>query len=72
MAIARKCDRCGAYYDVNRDYPVTCNGFKTVIVGVAMITRNDETTRDNDLCDTCIGKLNLFLTGVELDWKKEE
>lgn len=72
MANAKKCDRCGVFYEKNVDYPVNTNGIKTVINGMCMTTKIGHTRQETDLCDTCLGKLNLFLSGVELDWKKEE
>ena len=61
MANAKKCDRCGKYYDKNEAR--TESG--SVLTGVGFITANNHVL-DHDLCDECIDKLKQFLKGVEL------
>lgn len=56
MAVARKCDKCGKYYDENKKY---ISGAGRVL-GLRFETRNNNGTRI-DLCDECLGKLKAFL-----------
>ena len=65
MAFARKCDRCGKYYEKNHE---KCKD-GTVAVGICFIDVNDASIDDKDLCDECIAKFKRFMAGCEL---KEE
>ena len=58
MANAKKCDRCGAYYDVN-----TATSTKgKYIRGVNFVrTVQDWTTDYRDLCDSCMHELQVSL-----------
>lgn len=58
MASAKKCDRCGCYYDHNREYKTKRNH--------AAINRVDLMDIENgydryDLCDQCISELLKFM-----------
>lgn len=66
MANAKKCDRCGAFYEKNVRYEKSIGGRKYVIDGVCLTTSNDDTVGCMDLCDECLGKLDRFLNGDEL------
>lgn len=61
MAQAKKCDRCGAFYENNTRYPVSIRSCKTAIDGITFSTRNDDTVGYMDLCDDCITELKAFL-----------
>lgn len=63
MASAKKCDRCGKYYDKNELYKTSVNGCKTVIDGVAFSVKCDDITDYHDLCDDCITLLKQWLKG---------
>ena len=62
MADAKKCDRCGMYYDVNKQHHASCNG-NTFIDGMRFTLVNGYELKSIDLCDDCIGKLKKFLEG---------
>lgn len=59
MAIARKCDRCGKYYDENKKYRDEL-GMGTVI-GLRFETLKGFNSSRIDLCDECLGKIKNFL-----------
>lgn len=59
MATARKCDRCGKYYDENKKYKNDL-GMGTVI-GLRFETLNCNNSSRIDLCDECLGKIKEFL-----------
>ena len=73
MAAAKKCDRCGKYYDANRG-PKSVNGVYVTGISVNAQTRSSAYFRnDFDFCDECINKLYRFLLGHEdYDQRKEE
>ena len=61
MAQARKCDRCGKFYEKNLE-----TGYKREIVtGVCFINTLDNAIEDRDLCDKCIAKFKRFMAGCE-------
>lgn len=63
MANAKKCDRCGAYYDKN--FAKTNSG--SSICGAAFTNPMNSYLRcEMDLCDECLDKLKRFFAGVEL------
>lgn len=58
---AKKCDRCGKYYDYYQDQHCN-NGFSLVCISKSgNVSRN--TT--HDLCSECLIKLKKFLKGEE-------
>lgn len=63
MANAKKCDRCGKYYDKNETYPTDTNYGKSRIDGMAFTSTNGECCKAHDLCDECIGLLKEWLKG---------
>lgn len=68
MATAKKCDRCGAYYDKNTKHKLTAgpkDGIRFTIV-------KGYESPQVDLCDNCIRKLDIFLSGIELVGFEEE
>lgn len=59
MAIARKCDRCGKYYD---HYDESTNAIRSLRKG-----ENGEILKQNpeiDLCLDCMVEFNQFMTKV--------
>ena len=62
MARASKCDRCGTFYEKNREK----GRIGTVVVGVCFIDDSDQSIDDKDLCDECIAKFKRFMAGCEL------
>lgn len=62
MANAKKCDRCGKFYEKNHE-----TGYKReIVVGVCFINTEDNSIEDRDLCDECIVKFKRFMAGCEL------
>ena len=55
MAAAKKCDRCGNYYDDNRRKRIM--GFS--VIGIKIITQGPY--KNMDLCDICVDELYDFL-----------
>ena len=65
MAIAKKCDRCGKYYDKNTEHKQNISGRLYYEDGICF-TVNELNTDFKDLCDECLDKLHIFLNGAEL------
>ena len=65
MADAKKCDRCGKYYDENyHDRYV----FGNTITHIKLSTDfSDHNYKKLDLCDDCFDELYKFL-GIEEEW----
>ena len=59
--IAKKCDRCGAYYDKNEKHKVVIGVCNEKIECVAILTSSEKIYRRADLCDDCIDELKDFL-----------
>lgn len=59
MAIARKCDRCGKYYDENKKYRY--NLVMETVIGLRFETLEGSNSSRIDLCDECLGKIKNFL-----------
>ena len=68
MADAKKCDRCGKFYDENTITKII-NGFKYKIGGITVMSTGGSDIFYADLCDDCVKDLNKFLNG-ELLTKK--
>lgn len=66
MALAKKCDRCGKFYEKNILYSKKVHNTVTHVDGVCMSVETGDTVDYMDLCDDCIHKLGLFLSGLEL------
>lgn len=64
MANAKKCDRCGTYYDMG-DFGVTKSGSSTT--GISFNNVNLHAFAHIDLCKRCIDKIELFLDGAEVE-----
>ena len=72
MAIARKCDRCGKYYDENKKYRY--NLVMGTVIGLRFETLEGFNSSRIDLCDECLGKIKNFLgTDIlkEREWKNK-
>ena len=65
MAIAKKCDRCGKYYDKNTEHKQNISGRLYYEDGMCF-TVDEINTDFKDLCDECLDKLHIFLNGAEL------
>ena len=67
MATAKKCDRCGKYYDKNIEHKQNINGRLYYEDGMCFTTTAYKINADfKDLCDKCLDKLHIFLNGAEL------
>ena len=53
MATARKCDRCGKYYDENKKYRYDLT--MGTVIGLRFETINGDKSSRIDLCDECLG-----------------
>ena len=62
MATAKKCDRCGKYYDSNEPHLIG-NGRISAIDGIAFTLKEGDTADCYDLCDECIKLLVEWLKG---------
>ena len=68
MATAKKCDRCGKYYDKNIEHKQNINGRLYYEDGMCftIATLAELTTNFKVLCDDCLEELHMFLNGAEL------
>lgn len=65
MANAKKCDRCGKYYEKNEEHSFIHSG---KIIGIVKKVSADETTSISyDLCDSCITDFGLFMDGLKIE-----
>lgn len=64
MAIAKKCDRCGKFYETYGD------DFKANAVILTYLSKNEHFRHDIntlDLCPECLDGINKYLFGEESD-----
>ena len=61
MTDAKKCDRCGAFYEENKNH----KSYTRNIVGVHLRYQDTNIAR-YDLCDECVKELLYFLSREEL------
>ena len=66
MATAKKCDRCGKYYDKNTGYKQKVRGKYYHEDGMCFTTVDGVGSNYKDLCDDCLEKLHMFLDGAKL------
>ena len=67
MATAKRCDRCGKYYDKNIEHKQNINGRLYYEDGMCFTTVSYDVYADcKDLCDECLDKLHIFLNGAKL------
>lgn len=72
MAAAKKCDRCGKFYD--RNTRINKGRYKNEFIdGIVKTTNIGNYLNQIDRCDECLDKLDIFLSGIELaGFEKEE
>ena len=72
MASAKQCDRCGKFY--NRNNRTIKRLYKNEFIdGIVKTTNIGNYLNRIDLCDECLDKLDIFLSGIELaGFEKEE
>lgn len=64
MANAKKCDRCGAYYDTNTEHKIKMSlGVSVHVTGMSLRIPNNDAFDKYDLCDSCIADLKKFMKG---------
>lgn len=63
MADAKKCDRCGNYYDKNEKHETFGRVSGSKLSGIRTVDRSGHMDKDFDLCDTCIGSFKKFMDG---------
>ena len=63
---ARKCYRCGKYYDKNEKVHTSARGTKYTPSGIVEESIYGGYYSHKDLCDDCLEKLEKFLNGAEL------
>ena len=61
MANAKKCDRCGKFYDTSISRAVPGFWFGVTLDKVQIKTINDNEAYTRDLCDECMDELLEFL-----------
>ena len=66
MANAKKCDRCGGFYEFG-DIGVSKGG--SYVTGISFTRRNNSPIEAMDLCKECIDKLKCFIDGAEIIWE---
>lgn len=66
MAKAKKCDRCGTFYEKNTRFPRAVVSGSAVTDGIAFTCSNGAVVGYVDLCDDCLTKAELFLRGRDI------
>ena len=72
MANAKKCDRCGKFYDGNTRFPADQYGLLSLTNGdiyiesVMTMTTGGYHYKNYDLCDDCIEDFKKFINGRKL------
>lgn len=71
MSVARKCDRCGKFYEKNR---VKWNYSGSITRGINVVNKDNRIAVECDLCDSCIEDLRCFMSydDKEVDKNGEE
>ena len=65
MAASKKCDRCGKFYD--RNNRMGKGLYKNEFIdGIVKTTSIGNYLKQIDLCDECLDKLDIFLSGIGL------
>lgn len=71
MAAAKKCDRCGKFYD--RNNRMSKGLYKNEFIdGIVKTTNIGNYLKQIDLCDECLDKLDIFLSGIGLSGFEKE
>lgn len=67
MAKARKCDRCGSFYEKNTLHNTTGRIHGSILGGIALTDISGENDERYDLCDNCIVELFNFLNSDKIN-----
>ena len=71
MASAKQCDRCGKFY--NRNNRMIKGLYKNECIdGIVKTTNIGNYLNQIDLCDECLDKLDIFLSGIKLTGFEEK
>ena len=70
MANAKKCDRCGKYYDENTRFKSNNCRYAQRVSSVTEITVGGYHYKNYDLCDDCIADFRAFISGRKLAEKE--
>lgn len=60
MSVARKCDRCGKFYEKNRVKWYLNGG--SITRGIRIVNKDNRISVEYDLCDSCIEDLRCFMS----------
>lgn len=63
MANAKKCDRCGGYYDTNKGHIKNVGNERYYYCGVCTRTTGGHRLDEKDLCDECFTEFKRFING---------
>lgn len=66
MANAKKCDRCGKFYENNKKHETSGRIHGSKLTGISTTDTNTCSDKWFDLCDDCLTDLFEFLSGKEL------
>lgn len=66
MAEAKKCDRCGRFYETNSSHETVGRIYNGIIGGIATASRGGSADKWFDLCDDCILDLLKFMKGAKV------
>ena len=66
MANAKKCDRCGKYYDENTRFKSSKCCYGQCVSSVTEITVGGYHYKNYDLCDDCIADFRAFISGSKI------
>ena len=70
MANAKKCDRCGKYYDENTRFKSHNCRYSQHVSSVTEMTAGGYHYKNYDLCDDCIADFRAFVSGRKLSEEK--
>lgn len=62
MSEARKCDRCGKFYEKNR---VKWNYGGSITRGINVVNKDNRIAVECDLCDSCIEDFRAFMVNYD-------
>lgn len=65
MANAKKCDRCGKYYENNEEHRFIHSG--KIIGMVKKVSADGTNSISYDLCDSCLTDFGLFMDGLKIE-----
>lgn len=67
MSKAKKCDRCGKFYEKNAVMESKGSVLGSTIGGIKTVTKDGRTDEDFDLCDDCIKRLGEWIKKQNFD-----